>query len=283
MTTTTLSKESSILSALRSSSHVHLPTLRTLALTPGGLLNTRLRRLAWHKLCQVPPPSSATVDTGSDRYGLLRYLLSTSPSEDAALSSFISRTGICVSKSTLSQVIRDVPRSLAGDVSRPKLRSRQRQLGNVILNVLESTGSEYYQGLHSFCGLLLLVLSDVGVSSSVASRCATHHFADAGAADFAGVQEALEGVVMKLLSLRDPALFSYLAVKGVRPYFALPWVLTWFSHVVGRAPAARLFDLFLCSHQAMPYYVSVAIVCWGRQGIMEGDGDPGEAHGRVSR
>lgn len=44
------------------------------------------------------------------------------------------------------------------------------------------------------------------------------------------------------------------------PYFALSWILTWFSHdFEDYDKVVRLFDLFIASHAVMPVYVASAV------------------------
>ena len=46
----------------------------------------------------------------------------------------------------------------------------------------------------------------------------------------------------------------------VQPYFALPWILTWFSHSLQDIDTvSRLFDLFLVSHPLLPLYMAGAV------------------------
>ena len=46
------------------------------------------------------------------------------------------------------------------------------------------------------------------------------------------------------------------------PYYALSWVLTWFSHDFERFDkVARLFDIFISSSPLMPIYVASSVKC----------------------
>jgi hypothetical protein len=69
-----------------------------------------------------------------------------------------------------------------------------------------------------------------------------------------------------IIAQEDAVLHKFLHSAGVQPYFALPWVLTWFSHSVSSfAMVQRLFDFFLASSDpTMPFLVSVSIVLWSR-------------------
>ena len=53
---------------------------------------------------------------------------------------------------------------------------------------------------------------------------------------------------------------GYRFALQVQPYFALPWILTWFSHSLADvAVVSRMFDLFLVSHPLLPLYASAAV------------------------
>jgi hypothetical protein len=52
----------------------------------------------------------------------------------------------------------------------------------------------------------------------------------------------------------------YFQKAEVQPFFALSWILTWFSHGFDNLDdIARLFDLFIPSHPLMPLYVGAAV------------------------
>lgn len=46
----------------------------------------------------------------------------------------------------------------------------------------------------------------------------------------------------------------------VEPFFAMPWMITWFAHQLSRfQDVARLYDVFLVSHPLFCLYVSAAV------------------------
>ena len=46
----------------------------------------------------------------------------------------------------------------------------------------------------------------------------------------------------------------------VTPFFALSWVITWFSHDIDDfTTVERIFDFFLTSNPVMPLYFSAAV------------------------
>ena len=54
---------------------------------------------------------------------------------------------------------------------------------------------------------------------------------------------------------------AYLRKADVQPFYALSWLITWFSHnLTGLAQTARLFDLFLATHPLMPLYFACVVI-----------------------
>ena len=48
----------------------------------------------------------------------------------------------------------------------------------------------------------------------------------------------------------------------VQPYFALPWVLTWFAHSVRQFDVVcSLYEAFLSAHPFYSLYVTAAVGC----------------------
>ena len=43
---------------------------------------------------------------------------------------------------------------------------------------------------------------------------------------------AVTQLLLPLIRLHDPALWEHLTATQVQPFFALPWLLTWFAHVL---------------------------------------------------
>ncbi|GAB5593711.1 GTPase-activating protein gyp8 [Umbelopsis nana] len=77
-----------------------------------------------------------------------------------------------------------------------------------------------------------------------------------------------------LLDMADPPLRAFLDKCNILPYYALSWILTWFSHdLEDYHKVVRLFDLFIASPPSMPLYVACAITCIRRTEIMAMDPD----------
>jgi Rab-GTPase-TBC domain len=76
----------------------------------------------------------------------------------------------------------------------------------------------------------------------------------------------------------DPELHNYIVGCNEpaleTPYFALSWIMCWFSHEVeDLEQCARLFDLFLASHPLMPLYAAVTAMQCNRDIILASGAD----------
>lgn len=70
----------------------------------------------------------------------------------------------------------------------------------------------------------------------------------------------------------------------VEPFFALPWIITWFAHQLSHfEDVARLYDVFLVSHPLFSLYVSAAVVLEARTRVLQCDCDFGTMHGLLSK
>jgi hypothetical protein len=170
-----------------------------------------------------------------------------------------------VSHNLVDQVEKDVQRSMflvERDV-RERQRSRLRGLVNRVLDAHPELS--YYQGFHDVASTILLVCKKTMLARCVLDRVATGPLRPLLAQDLTLVTGLLAQLFV-IVGEEDPTLHSFLTAAGVQPYFALPWVLTWFSHSISSfAVVQRLFDLFLASSDpTMPFFVSVAIVLWSR-------------------
>ena len=64
-----------------------------------------------------------------------------------------------------------------------------------------------------------------------------------------------------LFRRRNPALYSHLMRAELGTIFALPWLITWFGHVLpDYGDVVRLYDFFLAQPPRMPIYLAAAIV-----------------------
>ena len=72
-----------------------------------------------------------------------------------------------------------------------------------------------------------------------------------------------------ILRQRSPVLHSYLVKAEVGTIFALPWLITWFGHVLpDYNDVVRLYDFFLAQPPMMPVYLATAIVLYREKEIL---------------
>lgn len=67
-------------------------------------------------------------------------------------------------------------------------------------------------------------------------------------------------LMSSLIEYEDPELTLFLERSNVMPYYALSWILTWFSHdFENYEKVVRLFDLFISSPAIMPVFIASAV------------------------
>ena len=67
----------------------------------------------------------------------------------------------------------------------------------------------------------------------------------------------------------NPALHSHLVRAELGTVFALPWLITWFGHVLPNyKDVVRLYDFFLAGPPLMPVYLATAIVIHRQEEIL---------------
>ena len=157
----------------------------------------------------------------------------------------------------------------------------------------------YYQGYHDVACIILSTLSGsspvrlqrganvnsleemavatgLEMPTAVLLQLSKSHFRDCMRANFLQLQTALRLTLMPLIAYFDPDVHDLLSFCEMEPFFALSWVITWFSHEIRDTELVkRLFDFFLVSHPLMPIYVSVAMVCHplNRQDVLQTECD----------
>jgi len=197
------------------------------------------------------------------------------------------------------------------------IRRKQRRLANLINITLvqsykrfsDTKGSDntlrYFQGYHDVACIVLSTLSgsspvrirpseqwfqnmgDMAVATgldmpaAVLLQLSQSHLRDCMRANFLQLQTALRLTIFPLIAYFDAEVDQFLASCDMEPFFALSWVITWFSHEIRDTELVkRLFDFFLVSHPLMPIYVSVAMVCHplNRLELLHRDCDFAEVH-----
>ena len=127
----------------------------------------------------------------------------------------------------------------------------------------------YYQGYHDICSVFLFVLSSKRDTLQMMERLSVYHLRNF-------LNKSLESVIYdlylipSLLYLSNQKVFNYIIQARVEPFFALSWVITWFSHELGSLEAVcRLFDVFLSSHPYFPLYLSSALILENEKQLFE--------------
>ncbi|KAL7565276.1 hypothetical protein ACA910_014568 [Epithemia clementina (nom. ined.)] len=191
------------------------------------------------------------------------------------------------------------------------IRRKQRRLANLLNYTLvlsyPLTAPEklrYYQGFHDVACIFMATLGGgttqqggngtipsemhalaeamgLDLPARVLVQVSQSHLRDFLKPDFKELQTAIELTVFPLIARLDRAVHDFLRESDMQPFFALSWVITWFSHEVRDTELVkRLFDVFLVSHPLMPIYLSVAMVLHpvNRRGVLNSEHDFGTVH-----
>jgi Rab-GTPase-TBC domain len=168
----------------------------------------------------------------------------------------------------------------------------------------------YYQGYHD---VACIILSTMGISTSLSRwvpptpsslsltttgptgfematavllQLSQSHLRDCMRPNFAQLQIVLRLTLFPLLAYFDRTVHEYLIqCNMMEPYFALSWIITWFSHDVRDTELVkRLFDFFIVSHPLMPIYVAIAMIChpFNRQDVLQCECDFSIVHQTLS-
>ena len=166
------------------------------------------------------------------------------------------------------QVAKDVNRSmfLVEPALRPRLREKLSTLINCVLDA--EPDLSYYQGFHDVVTVVLLVCKKVSVATAVVHRLACSMLRPNLGPNLREVTALLD-VMIPMVEREDAELAAFLRESGVQPYFALPWLLTWFSHSLSDFDLVmRIFDVVLGSDGLFPFHLAVAIVLWTKPHLM---------------
>ena len=214
-------------------------SLRDLAISEHGLISDELRRRAWPQLVRVDMLTETCV-------------LPTQEEVEAHKS--------------YRQVVMDVDRSLKrfppgiAEEERPDL---QDQLTRLIVRVLmKHPHLNYYQGYHDVAITFLLVVGEELGFHIVERLSAGKQLREFMTPTMERTTYLLH-FMYPVIKQECPELHAYLEESEVGTIFALPWLITWFSHVLPNyQDVVRIFDFFLAHSQSpmMPVYLATAIV-----------------------
>eukprot|EP01114_Cavostelium_apophysatum_P020804 TRINITY_DN7070_c0_g1_i2.p1 TRINITY_DN7070_c0_g1~~TRINITY_DN7070_c0_g1_i2.p1 ORF type:complete len:290 (-),score=45.74 TRINITY_DN7070_c0_g1_i2:105-974(-) len=211
-----------------------IDTLRWMAIhNDGGLLNNGLRSKVWPKLLAV---ERSDVEDDFSKW--------------------------IVNHPDTDQVARDIDRSMwRFTMGKAYLRKLKREQLSRIINTILSRDPElhYYQGFHDIASVFLLVANETEAYAMM-ERLSHNHIRYALNTSLDSTTKLLS-LLFPLIAQCDQEVYNFLLNSNVEPFFALSWVLTWFSHGFDRLDIiSRLFDFFLATHPLMPLYMGAAII-----------------------
>eukprot|EP00590_Aulacoseira_subarctica_P011711 CAMPEP_0172426408 /NCGR_PEP_ID=MMETSP1064-20121228/37262_1 /TAXON_ID=202472 /ORGANISM="Aulacoseira subarctica , Strain CCAP 1002/5" /LENGTH=490 /DNA_ID=CAMNT_0013169987 /DNA_START=279 /DNA_END=1748 /DNA_ORIENTATION=+ len=249
---------------------VDLWRLRELALSDGGLLDDVIRRVAWPKLVGIDRYTDPAVIENQGATSDLIFKPNSSGIPSLKEMDQVQRDVVRCTWHLLSYDQRRIWRGRSGSKEKSDkiaslLRKKQRRLGHLINMILQDgAGSlKYYQGYHDVSSVFLNILGTCGLGLTKATlyKVSLSHFREPMRESFHEIICVLRLTIFPLLAKFHPKLHDHLARAGMEPFFALSWVLSWFSHdVKDSRVASRMFDAFIVAHPLFPIYVSVAMI-----------------------
>ncbi|KAI9273586.1 rab-GTPase-TBC domain-containing protein [Sporodiniella umbellata] len=220
--------------------------LKRLARKPEGFVHDRLRKYVWPILLHT-------------QHG--NYIIEKGSEKDLA---------------DPVQIAKDVERSLyyyPKGISPILKAQKQQELHAMLVEILwRNPKLKYYQGFHDICTCFLLVLGKKAAIPA-AENVALFFLRDAMMDSLEPVSKQLR-LMSSIIEYEDPELTLFLERCHVMPYYAISWILTWFSHDFEKyEKIVRLFDLLISSEAMMPVYLSSAVILLRRKEILKADRD----------
>jgi len=185
-----------------------------------------------------------------------------------------------------NQVVLDVNRSLKrfppgiGESERPAL---QEQLTRLIIRVIIAHPDlNYYQGYHDVAITFLLVVGEE-LGYQIMERLSVTHLREFMAPTMEETVHLLE-FMYPLFRRRSGRLCNHLLKAEIGTIFALPWLITWFGHVLpDYSDVVRLYDFFLAQPPMMPIYMAASIVLYREEEILNTECEMSSVHGLLSQ
>jgi len=233
--------------------------LSQLAVSDGGLLTDEVRVRVWPRLLGINMLETVTVLPGEEE-------LSTHPE--------------------YNQVVLDVNRSLKRfppgieEAERPLL---QDQLTRLIVRVLIAQPTlHYYQGYHDVAITFLLVVGE-HIGYQIMEKLSVSHLSKFMAPNMEQTMSLLQ-LMYPIIRLSNPSLHNHLVKAELGTIFALPWLITWFGHVLpDYSDVVRLYDFFLAGPPLMPVYLATAIVLHRQDEILSTECEMSAVHGLLAK
>ena len=151
------------------------------------------------------------------------------------------------------------------EAERPLL---QDQLTRLIVRVLVAQPTlHYYQGYHDVAITFLLVVGE-HIGYQIMERLSVSHLSKFMAPSMEQTMSLLQ-LMYPIIRLSNPSLHTHLVQSELGTIFALPWLITWFGHVLPvYSDVVRLYDFFLAGPPLMPVYLAAAIVLHRQEEIL---------------
>ncbi|XP_050529315.1 TBC1 domain family member 20 [Daktulosphaira vitifoliae] len=231
--------------------------LRNLATSEGGLVISLVRSEAWPLFLNLPKKNKQLLDEE-----------------------------IITNHPEYNQVVMDVRRCLKRfppGISYERIGVLQNQLIAIILSVIaEHPELKYYQGYHDVAVTFLI---EVGQEKaySIMEYLSLNHLRQFLMPTMEETSYMLWNV-FPLISKLNPELEYFLTKSGIGTIFALPWLLSWFSHSLSQhKKVVRLFDYFLASPKEIILYVIAQLINERSEDILSADCDMASVHSVISK
>lgn len=105
----------------------------------------------------------------------------------------------------------------------------------------------------------MLVMEDDYLSFAMAEQISLNYLSDYMREDFEIVSQFMH-ILLVLIRASDLELYEHLQKARMEPFFAISWLITWFSHDIRELDQiARIFDVLLCSPPIFCFYVCTAV------------------------
>ncbi|XP_050425581.1 TBC1 domain family member 20 [Adelges cooleyi] len=231
--------------------------LRKFALAEGGLVSGVVRSEVWPLFLNLPNENKPLLDEESIN-----------------------------SHPEYNQVVMDVRRCLKRfppGISHEKIGDLQKQLIAIILSIIsEHPELKYYQGYHDVAVTFLI---EVGQEKaySIMEYLSLNHLR-------LFLMPTMEETsylllqVFPLVSELNPELDSFILKSGIGTIFALPWILSWFSHSLSQhKKVVRLFDYFLASPKEIILYVIAQLINVRSEAVLSVECDMASVHAAISK
>lgn len=179
------------------------------------------------------------------------------------------------------QVILDIVRCNIRVSNSFRRRNILKDLRILILEILHRYNSlQYYQGYHEIA-LNFVYLMDCEKGIKLFEKLTLTHLSFYMEPSLDSTIVAMN-LVVNIIQCADLDLFLFIKKSEVEPVFALPWIITWFSHSLNSQQSVDLI-FFVCSisHPLMPCYIASSVILLNKNQIMKTKCDMPSLHSKI--